>query len=524
MASTGQLKRKAADLEMPRWENPLSANHFMMNVDHDPRLILTLFDSYETFCEWMWERRRELHLIGYITDDGGEAVGWTTIARMLVLSARIRREFNVPAGYSIITDDDYNKLARIGLLVCERRVCSYDLVDVRMTIRLLCVKWTAQTMWNQYGLLETMNLVEMLLYDINMRVEGMWVTTPSVTKPFVDLIQELAHATAVVHAMIGFARAQLLTRNRRFASRHEYFPSALVFSAGSKAEAYAAAVQRLGTEMESVFNQNVRLGTMKEDLCPSVQLLLSPVDTAMRARAKTGIAVPNAMTARRHGISVNEYIWDMTKMPDLTAEDFLNAASWDEDNAWLVRTICMFRVAHIMVTQYAQSLHWVAACVLFDRDAFRTIAANGFRTTPPLLYVTGHRVFLIHENDYYACETPAEAFFLWCCIIHGVYKDVLMTGKTAQYDLKKDLDGIFNICCPRRAEDEILDDGEDDDVQDLTDNARDLLEAFGLGIGPMRAAPAAVDPDRQAEIDALFDGDEDEPTTPEEDWPEEGYD
>lgn len=521
-ANTNPPKRKAPEITAPRWESPLEANKFMMAVDEKPERALTLCDSYDTFCEWLWECRHSLHMIGYVTDDSGDSAGWTTLGRMLLLSASIRRRFGVRVGYVIADDEDYNKLARIGLLVCTRKVCSYDLTDVRMTVRLLCIKWTAQSMWDQYGVEDTMRLVEMLLYDLNMRVEGMWASAQSMSPALVDLIQELAHATASVHAMMAFMRAQVLSRRRRFASRHTLFPDALLHGGESKTDAYNAAVARLGTEMETVFKQNVRLGTMKEDLCPSVQLLLSPVDTALRARAKTGIDVPNAMTARRHGISVNEYIWDMTKMPDLNGEDFLDASSWDSDNAWLVRVLCMLRVAHIMVSQYAQGLHWIAACVLFDRDAFRTVAANGFRATPPLVYVSAYRVYVIHDEDYYACGSTAEAFFLWCCIIRGIYKDVLMTGSTAQYDLKKDLDGIFNICCPRTASDVLFDaaDADDDDPENLPDAAHDLLEAFGLA--PPRAAhpPTA---DREAEIEALFEGSPRSPNPSQEDWPDEAY-
>jgi hypothetical protein len=214
----------------------------------------------------------------------------------------------------------------------------------------------------------------------------------------------------------------------------------------------------------------------------------------------------------------------MTHMPDLTDEDFLDSASWDADNAWLVHALCMLRVAHTMITQNTQGLHWVATCVLFDRDAFRTVAANGFRTTPPMLYVGGHRVYLLHEDDYYQCESVAEAFFLWCCLIRTVYKDALLTGGATQYDLRKDLESVFNICCPRTAMAVISDDEGDEDDADLSDGARDLLEAFGLGdlhdledledLGDAARADTPPRPRRRTareeELDSLFDGEEDE--------------
>lgn len=474
-------KRKADTLKPPVWTNPLKAHRFMMKVDENPALVKTMCDTYATFCDWLWEKRREIHQIGYVTDDSGTSAGWSTLARMLLLSGRIRREHDVPPMYSLIDEGDYAVLARMGLLMCTRKMCQYDATDIRMTIRLLCVKWTTRDLWLVDSLDEIRRLIEMLVYDLNMRLEELWAVTNG-EETLLELVMELAHATSAIHAMLGFVRAQVLTCNNLTNDRMKLLPDAFIYGDETREQTYQRAVQRLTEEMYGEFRRNARMGTLKEELCASVQLLLSPIDTSMRARAKTGFEVPNASTARRHNISVNEYIWDMTKMGELDGEQFLDAEDWDSDNAWLVHVISFLRIAGNLVTQHTQTLQWVGSCVLFDRDAFRAVATNGFRTTPPLLFIHAFRMFVMHDGAYYRVESVAEAFFLWCCILRGVYEDRLMMGTTAQYNLKKELDAIFDICCPRTAAQEISSSDDDSDESDaeLSDGARDLLAAFGL--------------------------------------------
>jgi len=517
MADSRVRKRAAVECpDMPDWAVPLQAHKFMHIVGQSPEVVLTAWESPGVFCEWLWEERRRVHLMACEFDESGSSVGWCTLSRMIVLSARVRRHFDAAADYAIQTRADYRMLARMGLCISERRVHVFDLADVRITVRLICTKWCGSTMWSaEYP--EAVRLIEMLLYDLGLRMEELWNAGAGTREELVGMIRETARTTASVHAILAFMRTQIEPRTNATDDRFELLPNACIPTGVARQDAYVAALECLEANMEQVFRDNMRLGSMTEELCACVQIVTSPLDTKLRARAVTGLEITDNLAARRRVISVNEYVWDMTKMPGLTADAFLDPSGWDLDNGWLIRAMAMVRVASIMISQYNAQLQWAATCILVDRDLFKAIAANGFSTTPPVMFIHAARMVLMHGAQYYMCESIAEGFLLWCCILHREYDGRLTVARDSYYDLKKELGNIFDICCPRTAEQELADADNDREDAELSDGAQDLLAALGIGSEPEPATqtgtfldPSDIDAVSESErarrerIDALF--------------------
>ncbi len=532
MASTAvSRKRGAAALAVPDWSQPLEANKFVYAVYTDPELVRTLCEGPDVFCDWLWESRRHEHLIACTLDDGGDSVGWCTLSRMVLLSACVRRHFRVASKYSIESDTDYNTLAQMGLCMCSRRIRAFDATDVRMTVRLISSRWSARSLWNR-EYTEAVRLVEMLLYDIGLRVEELWNGNSArprdqalaATPVLVTLMQETARATACVHAVLAFTRYQVTPKRDLTAARAALLPAECVRD-NDPATLFEDAVDRLGDDMERIFRDNMRLGTMTEEMCASMLILLSPLDTTHRARAVAGIDIADGMAARRRVVSVNEYIWDMTKMHGLSADALLDPEEWDADNAWLIHAAAMLRVASIMISQFNTQLQWTSACVLFDRDAFKVVTANGFSTNPPVLYIHAFRMFLLYGDRMYLCQTIPEAFLLWCCIIYGEHDGRLAATRDTYYDLKKELTNIFDICCPRTVAEEFSEESDAHSDAELCEEAHELLAALGIDpparadtqeafVGPSGDVPEA-ERERRAKIDALFaDSPEREPSPP----------
>lgn len=496
-------KRKAATIKPPVWTNALEASKFIHQVGETHKLALEVCEDYESFCEWLWESRRHSHLIACAPDEGGNTVGWCTLTRMVVLSARIRRSERVPATYSIETNQDYRTLAQMGLRMCTRRVGEFDVADVCMTTRLLCTKWMSSSVWaRDYS--DTIRLIEMLLYDLGLRTEVLWGLASKPTPELIRLVQETTRAIACMHAVMSFVRLQMGPRTELVDEIHTLIPAEFVPASEDAREVCTSAVKRLSDNMEKLFCDNMRLGNMTEDLCASILVLLSPIDMNARARIVAGVEITDAMSARRRVISTNEYIWDMTKMHELSAADLLNPDEWDGENAWIIYTMAMLRIAGIMISQYNTQLQWTSSCVLFDRDVFKTVSVNGFATTPPLIFIHACRMFVMHGDKFYTCNDVISAFFAWCCIIYNDCDARLATSHGCTYDLKKELAHIFDICCPRSVAQEFSDEEEDDDDGAISDETCEILESLGI---TSNGAASSVDPTLQADSDGeLSDG------------------
>ena len=460
----------------------MDANRFMVHIMRDMTQILEICDSEATFCEWLWDQRRTYHLMLFETDQSGSAHGWCTLSRMLVLSAAVKREYNIKSEFMITTNAHRRVLAKMGIQVTRRAIATYDCMDICMVLRLISIKWTAESMWKN-GVEETVRWVELLLYDLSTRVETLWIemsTHECLREEVKTTVFEVVRTIATIHAIIAFARHQILSLTDVSANVYDLVPTNRLMGDETPQHLYATGLSNLRAALQTMYHDNAKLGTMTESICSTVQCLIAPLDAQIRAHLKTGLRTEDILYATRQSLSVSEYVWLTTKMGSLTADKFWDPDSWEADQGWLIRAICHLRVIEVIINQFDTFIQWSAEAVLFDRDAFRVVSKKAFVTSPPLVFVYGCNFFVVHKTTVYRVTDLIEAFYVWVLILHTDYADMFVTKATASYDLKKEIGNVLDICYPKTVEhlmreDEAL--AADDTLDPL---AYELLDTLGL--------------------------------------------
>jgi len=305
---------------------PYEANVFMAAIDKDPRRVTEVTETPQLFLESLWEARRDFHNLLYVTDESGDASGWCTLARIFLLSSKVRRSWQLPAEY-VMSKSHYEKLISAGLLMSELHVSSYSVVHVTNTIRLMASKWYCSSAWI-HGRDTTIVLMECLLYDLNLRMEVVWQHYRE--KSFdqaKNSVFNLVRTIAQFHAMMGFTRHNVICLRQAQLDAdlvpethlHDRIPSA----------AYEQGLNNLRHEMDQAFDKAWRLGgNMREKMTTTVCLLSPPIDTLIRAHTTLNVRVPDIILAARTVLPLYEIIWMATQLGELRGSAYL-------DGEWL---------------------------------------------------------------------------------------------------------------------------------------------------------------------------------------------
>jgi hypothetical protein len=426
---------------------------FLKSVLDDPGAAMGTWagSSPTRFCKMIWDARRKRNLELCILDESGKAQGWSAASRFVLVSSQIREIYKCEFLY-LSAGNGRKKIheswKRNFMVHAQYGIPSYDLRDLELAFRLLSRSWLSRELWKAPAD-EVYKLTEILLYDLNLRLEQILCELKSSDVLPGQVIRECVDTTALFHGM-------LLAYKNRVTNCVPITPNRIarwapaIYRGAQWNRQYESALDRLREYLRTEFVEISKMGRLPENVAGFLRFLLLPLDIFSRYKAIENLTTESHIVASQRILSVAELNWIEFKMSSLKAEELLDAHKFRPEHAWIFEMASVAKLCNLLLCQYNVQFQWIANCFVCDRDTPRYTDEMWNRATQqrPCISTFGPHYYLSWRGEVFTSEDLYEIVLLWILITHS-NKSVVRVSAHESYTLRREIEMLYNKCFPR---------------------------------------------------------------------------
>lgn len=448
-----------------------SANPLIDCADYDLHVFLKkiVVSPYEAMdevsggsapqmCKCLWDARRRRNVELCKLDESGNAQGWSAAARFLLVSSHVRSEFNVPFNY--LSEDGSGgrevrrKWATSCMLHADYRISKYDARDVELALRTIGRMWLSKWFW-KYDPASVCKLLEILLYDLNLRLEEIVCEMKPGTELPSELIRESVDTTAMTHGI-------LIAYKKRVLKCDPVAPldalvgmgvssglCGILEGSGLTHDKYTAALKKFRENIRTEYFEISKMGRLPENIAKMLRYLLLPIDIYSRYKAIEKLETDSHLCASQRVLSLAETTWLDFKMPDLKAEQLLDSSSFRPDHAHLFEMACVFKTCDLLLRQFNVAFQWIGRCVVLGRDSAGYSNSVWMKAAHhhPCIVTMGYHYYVVYRESVVATDDAYEAVFVWMTVIKQQGYEVRMSPRES-FRIRREITMLYDKCFP----------------------------------------------------------------------------
>lgn len=453
--------------------------HVFLNYAHKKSddILDQLNISPDRFCTMVWDARRKRNRNLCHLQDSGNAQGWSAASRAVLVSSFMREKYKCKFRYLSTRNNSIHQEWMDSFMVhAEYSISEYNLRDLELAIRLISRSWLSKQMWKlPPG--QTCKLLEILLHDLNLRLEELITLQDDNDVLPSRVIREYVDTTSILHSMLIAYKDRLsnnvpinpetisqwmpkdfnlelrdtsadtisiqdvLSGNTTASKQRDYIPWE---------DAYRIAKKNIEAHLTHEFIEISRMGRLPENVAKSLRYYLMPLDIYSRYKSIENIDTDSHVVASQRIISNSELNWLEFKLFSLKAEDLLRASKFRPDHAWLFELISIIRLCNLLFCQYNVQFEWIANCFACDRDMPDCSDIDWKRAIQhrPCIVTFGTNLYLVWRENVFTSKSIYEILLLWILIVHSINYKVRVSTHSF-FNIQREIELIYDKCFPR---------------------------------------------------------------------------
>lgn len=427
-------------------------NDYMKRIIQSPEDILSelCLARMEDLVEMIWDVRRVRNVEICKLDDSGRAKGWTSSARLMMISVSIRQNHFVYLSERFGAEHVRKRWSAACMTHALFPVSRYNLRDIQLALRTASRMWTADTFW-KHGPEDTVRMVEILLHDINLRLEEIIYNEPADYVLPSEIINETCLTIAHIHCILR--RFQNEIKCKSCDIKEAFFVPEYdnirrhITELRMTWEDYNNGYKKLKEEIQNEFLVISRADAMSSEIKLMLKEVLLPINIYCRYKAMEKLENTSLRVASEKIFSIAELQWLDNDLGNLKPKQYLDPGAMRFNQKHLFELCTILKISQILFSQYNVNFSWIQTCVCLDRDisCMNEDVWKSFTYYHPCIITLGTNVYVVQQGGAVRVRDIYDAIFLWTLLIRKENGYVHLSVRDSLC-IKREVDALYNKC------------------------------------------------------------------------------